>query len=140
MAYGDCLPNGNQVTRGCSGGYDSGEVTASAFAMRKPERSLLRISVDWVECSYADSSEQDWEGSAKRLRVSRVRPPYAIVGVADVRLVSRGEWALDAKEFGNSSNPCHCGITGFSGSPIDLELQSELAVIANRLPVLEAPK
>ncbi len=139
MAYGDPLPNGDQVTRGCSRGYDNGEVTPAAFAMRTRDRNLRRISVDWVECSYAHESARDLEGSANRSR-GRVLPPYAVLGATDIRQVRREKWALDAKEFGNSAYPCHCGITGFSDTHVDLELQGALAEIANRSPIIDAPE
>lgn len=81
------------------------------------------------------------EGSADRMRAPpKVRPPYAILKVADIRQVRRKEWELDAKEFGHKDNPCHCAITGFSGTPVDLELQQDLAEIANRSPALETPE
>lgn len=138
MPFGDPLPDRNHVTRGCSRGYDNGEITSSAFEMRrKQERRLLRISVDWVECPYANESVQNLEGSAKRLRSRPVDPPYAVLPVADIRQVRRGDCALDVKEYGNTGNACHCGIDGFLGTPIDLEFQVELAEIANRSPILE---
>ncbi len=141
MAYGDPLLNGDQVTRGCSRGYDSGKVTVSAFAMRRgQERRLLTISVDWVECPYADESARNLEGSVNRLKQVPVHPPYAVLRVSDIRQVRRGEWSLDVKEFGSRPNPCHCGIGSFSGMSVDLELQGELAEIANRSPVIEAPE
>lgn len=140
MAYGDPLPNGDQVARGCSRGHVNGEVTASAFAMRPLELQVLRISVDWVECAYVDVSKRNPGGSANRMRTVPVEPPYAHLGVSEIRQVRRGSLALDAKEFGNRPNPCHCGITGFSGTEVDLELQDDLAVIANRLAVIEAPE
>lgn len=136
MPFGDLLPVGDQVTRGCSGGYDKGEVTPSAFAMRKRERSQLRISVDWVECPYADRVTRNIEGSTNRLRAAYVRPPYAVLGVVDISEVRREEWALEVNEFGSLSNPCHCGIGMFSDTPVDLELQSDLAEIANKSPVI----
>ena len=68
-----------------------------------------------------------------------MRLPYAVLGVADIWRVRRGEWALDVNEFGSLSKPCHCGIGGFSGTPIDLELQSDLAEIANKSPVIGVP-
>lgn len=141
MANSAPLPCRDQVTRGCSGGYDKGEVTATAFAMRPIDKNLRRISVDWVECSYAQECARDLEGSVNRLRQVRppVRPPYAVLGVTDIRQVRRQEWALDAKEFGTKANPCHCGITGFSDTHVDLGLQQDLAEIANRSPVLETP-
>ena len=140
MAHGEPLPDEDRVTRGCSGGYENGEVTPSAFAMRRREQTKLRISVDWVECVYAAVSEQNLEGSANRMRAAPVRPPYAHLDVSEIRKVKRGSFALDATEFGNPLNPCHCGITGFTGTAVDLELQDDLAVIANRLPVTDAPK
>ena len=139
MPFGDALPVGDQVTRGCSRGYDKGEVTPSAFALRGMERSQLRISVDWVECPYADRVTRNIEGSTNRLRAASVRLPYAVLRVADIRRVRRGEWALDVNEFGGLSNACHCGIGGFSATPIDLELQSDLAQIANKSPVIGVP-
>ena len=140
MAHGDPLPNGDQVTRGCSRGYDNGEVTFTAFEMRPQERTSRRISVDWVECSYAHESARDLEGSANRSRESGVLPPYAVLGAADIRQVRREKWVLDAKEFGSRAGPCHCGITGFSDTHVDLELQRALAEIANTSPVSAAPE
>ena len=138
MPFRDPLPNEDQVTRGCSRGYDNGEVTASAFAMRKQERPLRRISVDWVECPYADESARNLEGSVNRLKQVPVRPPYAVLSVTDIRQIKRTDWALDAFEVGRRHH-CHCGIGDFSGTPVDLELQGELAEIANKSPIIEAP-
>ena len=137
MAYGDPLPDEDQVTRGCSKGYENGEVTASAFDMRPAERNLLMISVDWVQCPYDVASRQNLEGSANRLRRARVHAPYAILQVEDIRQVRRGDCELDAKEFGNTLNACHCGIDGFSGTSVDLALQLDLAEIANKSPIIE---
>lgn len=137
MPYGQPLPNQDHVTRGCSRGHDNGEITSSAFDMRPAERNLLTISVDWVQCPYDDPNTRNPEGSAKRLRSRPVDPPYAILPVADIRQVRRGDLALDVKEYGNTGNACHCGIDGFLGTPIDLEFQRDLAEIANRSPILE---
>lgn len=138
MAYGDILPDENRVTRGGSRAYD-GEFTTAAFAMRPQEKELKRISVDWVECPSACESERNPEGSARRLQMNNVRGPYAVLGVADIRQVRRGMFGLDVIEFGNKKNPCHCGITGFSDTPIDLELQHDLAEIANKSPAIYDP-
>ncbi len=108
--------------------------------MREIERPFLRISVDWVECPYANESARNIEGSVNRLKRVPVHPPYAVLGASEIRRVRRGEWSLDVREFGSRSNPCHCGITGFSGTTVDLELQDELAEIANRSPIIEAPE
>ena len=116
MSYGDPLPGKDHVTRGCSRGYDNGEVTASAFAMRERERKFLRISVDWVECLYTDPSAQNPEGSAGRLAKMPALPPYAVLKVGDIREVRLGDLSLDANEFKNERHPCHCAITGFSGA------------------------
>lgn len=142
MASGEPLPDGDQITRGCSRGFDNGEVTASAFALRPADQALLRISVDWVECRYVDIGAQNLAGSIKRMRAPPVvQPPYAVLGVSDIREVRRGEFALDAIEDGRPSNPCHCAITGYSGTKsVDLELQDDLAEIANRSPIIEAPE
>lgn len=138
MPPGEPLPDEDRVTRGCSGGYDNGEVTTGAFAMRERDLPFLQISVDWVECPYADESARNFEGSVDRLRQVPVRPPYAILSVAAIRQVIRVGRALDVYEIGGRRSPCHCGIGSFSGMPVDLELQDELAEIANRSPVIEA--
>ena len=142
MANGDPLPHRDRVTRGCSGrGYDQGEVTASAFDMRPLEMPLRRISVDWVECRYADEGARNLEGSVIRMKEPRVvRPPYAVLAVSEIRNVRRGKFALDAIEFGNQSNLCHSAITGFSGTAVDLELQVDLAEIANTSRIIGAPE
>lgn len=137
MAVGDRLPDGDRVVRGCWKGYDSGEVTASAFALRPIDLKYLRISCDWVECPYADESEQDLDGSARRSKGIPVHGPYAVLGVSEIRQVNRGRWALDVEEVGGKAGPCHSGISGFSGTEIDLELQGDLADIANKSPVLD---
>ncbi len=141
MAAGDPLPEDDRVTRGCVRGYANGEITFSAFEMRDNEKPLKRISVDWVECRYVSKGEQNVKGSVKRMKMNPfVHPPYAVLKVADIRLVERGSYRLDAKEYGSRRKPCHCAITGFSGTPVDLEIQHELAKIANRSSVIEAPK
>lgn len=139
MAYEEPLPENHHVLRGCSRGHDNGEVTASAFAMRKgKEQELRRISVDWIECPYADEIDRNSQGAAKRMATVPIMPPYAILNVDSVRQISRNQWALDVKEFGGT-NPCHCGITGFSGTQIDLELQIALAEIANQSQLIDGP-
>ena len=136
MAVGDRLPDGDRIARGCSKGYDNGEVTASAFSLRQIDLKFNRISVDWVECPYADESEQNLDGSASRSKTRPVvRGPYAVLGVSEIRQVSRGRWVLDVEEVGGRKGPCHSGISGFSGAEIDLELQGDLADIANKSPV-----
>ena len=140
MANGNPLPDGTRVIRGCSRGYDKGEVTSSAFAMRVQERKELKISVGWVECPYAAVNAQNLDAALIRMRNIPVNPPYAILPSLNIRQIRRGGQALDAIEDGHYRNPCHCGIAGFSGTAaVDLELQADLAEIANRLPVLCAP-
>ena len=134
------LPNTDHVTRGCSRGYENDEVTASAFALREIEirRGLLRISVDWVECAYAKGSERTQAASAERSRHRGARPPYALLAVSAIRQI-KGQsddpvpivYQLDVKESGS----CHCGITGYTNSSVDLQFQAELAEIANESPV-----
>lgn len=138
MARGDQLPIDDQVTRGCSRGVEGDEITASAFAMRSSEIELLRISVDWVECAHAPEIERNLEGSQNRMRENLVKPPYAVLKVAEIRQVESSQISLDIVEFGNAKNPCHCVITGFSNSHVDLMLQQELAKIANRSPIIKA--
>jgi len=140
MAYEDPLPDGNQVTRGCSRGYDQGQVTASAFDMRPQDEELLQISVDWVECSHAPQDERDLPGSVRRMAAPpSVRPPYAVLGVTEIRQIKRNSCALNAQEFGTTNNQCHCVISGFTGTHVDLELQNALAEVANASNVLCAP-
>ena len=132
MANGDPLPEGHQVTRGCSRGYDSGEITATAFELRKSEQQKRRISVDWVECPYVDPGERDLNGSVARMQ-ERVDPPYAVLGVTDIRRIEIEMCAPDVQEFGNNENPSHSAITGFTtDTHVDLKFQMALAEIANQ--------
>lgn len=132
MATNTPLPDGHRVNRGCSRGFVDGEITASAFDLRQAEKQLLRISAEWVECPHVQQSEQNASGSVKRMVDRGVRPPYVILSVTDVRQVERNGRGLNAKEFPTKGNPCHCSITGFTDTPLDLELQNDLAAIANQ--------
>lgn len=136
MAKGESLPDGTHVLRGCSRGYDKEEVTFTAFAMRHREVRELAISVGWVECPHVDIEAQNLDGAENRLGSLAVKPPYAILSSVDIRKISRGDFALDVLEDGNTHNPCHCRIASFSNTPLDLELQKDLAEIANKSPVL----
>lgn len=132
MANGDPLPQGDTVLRGCSSGFDQGEVTASAFALRPREEQLGRTSVMWVECAHVPETERNVASASERLRSGKVRPPYAVLGVDDVRNVEcPGGGYLDVIEAGSRNIPCHCAITGYTGTALDLELQDDLAELAN---------
>ena len=134
MAIDEPIPGGDHIVRGCSKGHDNGEVTASAFELRKRDRPFPRISVDWVECPYADLIDQTPEGSVKRSKRKKIRGPYAVLSVLDIREAKLKDRVLDVLEVGDplGEPSCHCGITGFLGGVGDFQLQVHLAKIANR--------
>ncbi len=141
MAKGEQLPATDRVARACGRGVDGEFVAPAAFELRSGlEEELLQISVDWVECQYDIPERQNIEGSLLRLKARRLRPqPVAILPVSDVRRIRQNGQPLDAVEYGHGvgMSQCHGAIVGFTGGPLDLELQNALAELANRGTVVE---
>ena len=141
MAKGNRLPNTDRVARGCGRGADGEFVAPAAFELRSgPEKELLQISVDWVECKYDIPNRQNIEGSIYRLKARGLRPqPVAILPISDVRHIRRNNLTLDAVEGGHGSgmSQCHSAIVRFTGEALDLELQDALAELANRGDVVK---
>lgn len=136
MNKGDSLSNQDSVSRGCSRGFRRGKVRSSAFALRPQDNNCL--SVDWVECIFADEEDRCIAGTIKRQSVRlRERPQIlAILNVGEIRNITVMDSSLDVIYFptgkGKKRNKCHCRITGMTGSPTDQDFQQELAELANR--------
>jgi hypothetical protein len=137
MDLGEPLPAEDRVTRGARGrGVHNGVVTFSAFDLRKHERELKRISVDWVECKYAPAEKRNLEGSAARL-AEVVEPPYAVLEVKEIRSLALRFHKPDVREAKSQRNHCHGAIVGFlADDERDMELKQRLAEIANKNPIL----
>lgn len=144
MANGDPLPSSDYVSRACGRrGVEAGVVQAAAFGLRQhktAETEFGKISVDWVECTYDVAEWRNIEGSIRRLKARLIfSQPVAILPVSGVRSIRRNGHPLDARKDGHRVDVmgCHCVIVGFTGGPLDLELQDALAELANKSSVLE---
>ncbi len=144
MANGDPLPNPDRIARACGSRTDKiSGAQAAAFAPRShvpAEITLGKISVDWVECVYDVPERRNVQGSLHRLKERKLGPqPVAILPVSGVRRIHRNGHALDTIEDGHGDDVrrCHSAIVGFTGEPIDLELQDALAKLANSNPLEE---
>lgn len=136
MDLGEQLPATDRVIRGARGrGTHKGVVTFSAFDLRKTERDLKRISVDWVECKYAPAAKRNLEGSAARL-AEFVEPPYAVLEVKEIRSLALRFHKPDVVEAMSQRNRCHGAIVGFlADDERDMDLKYRLAEIANKNPL-----
>lgn len=134
MSNGDPLPNADHVTRACGRGLENGEITSTAFALSSRDRSAdKKLSADWVECKHADPSDQNIQGSLKRLKKAklRIRQTIAVLNVEQIRQIRRNGCHLDVVENHHSKWRCHSAITGMTDGPMDQDLQEDLADLAN---------
>ena len=133
------LPDQASVARACGDGHDDGVVTAGAFAMRRNEIPLRKISVDWVECPYDSEHNRNEDGSVARLKARGVTrsQPVAFLPVADIHAIRRRDIAVSVIQdgHGQGAGRCHSAISGFTNSLIVFEIQQVLADIANRRPL-----
>lgn len=144
MNSGDALANQDSVSRGCWRGFKNGKVRSSAFSPRNIDDNCL--SVDWVECAFADPDQRCIEGSVRRQGdfLKKIRPQkLSILNVGEVKNIAVQVVSLDVIYFptgmGKKRNRCHCRITGMNGGPADQNFQQELANLANRSPLAELP-
>lgn len=131
------VPDEDHANRGCSKGFVNGQVVASAFSLRPQEKTLLKISADWVECPHVPPGERNPKASVNRMKGRRVKGPYAIIPVTDIRQVKHNGSELDVTSDSRSTSS-HCSIVGFSGSDaLDHELQLELAILVNKSQIID---
>jgi len=144
MNSGDSLATQDSVSRGCGRGFKKGKVRSSAFAPRKIDENCL--SVDWVECAFADPDQRCIEGTIRRQGdlLKKIRPQkLSILNVGEVINIVVIGISLDVIYFptgmGKKRNRCHCRITGMTGGPSDQDFQQKLANLANRSRLVELP-
>lgn len=134
MSNGDPLPNADHITRACGRGLENGVITSTAFALSSRDRRAgNKLSADWVECAYANPSDQNIQGSLKRLKKAKLRvgQSIAVLNAEQIRLICRNGCHLDIIEDHHSRWQCHGAIIGMTDGPIDLDLQEDLANLAN---------
>lgn len=144
MNSGCSLANHESVSRGCGRAYQKGKVRSTAFSPRKNIDANC-LSVDWVECTYADPDQRCVDGTIQR-QANRltIRPQkLSILNVREIKEITVQGASLDVVYFptgpeGNR-NSCHCRITGMTGGPADSDFQQELADLANRSLFVELP-
>ena len=134
MSNGDPIPDADHVTRACGRGLENGEITSTAFALSSRDRRAgNKLSADWVECAYANPSDQNIQGSLKRLKKAKLRvgQPIAVLNAEQIRLIYRNGCHLDVVENHHSRCQCHSAITGMTDGPMDQDLQEDLADLAD---------
>lgn len=137
MAKGDPLPDGHHISRACGDGIQDGIITATAFDMRSKEKELQTISGDWVECECVPENERNFQSSVARLNsILTKEQPVVKLPVNEIRSINIKGAKLEAYENQSQNNPCHSTIGKFKNNATDLELQSEMAAIARRSPVI----
>ena len=133
MASGDQIPDGNSVARGIHPkDFDKNQILPSAFALTLRDKG--KLSTDWVECVHASRGNRNVKGSLERLVRLRIRPQQvSILQAKSVRNINRGQRQLDAIEDSHPPQlPCHSAIVGMAYDSLDVELQQDLADLANQ--------
>lgn len=131
---GDPIPNADHVTRVCGRGQDNREILSTGFALTLEDKKVgNKLSGDWVECAYTPPRNRNIQGSLRRLR-RRIVPCGQLVAVLkaeQVRQIRRNGCQLDIAENHHRQWRCHCAIIGMTDGVIDLDLQQDLADLAN---------
>ena len=134
MSDGDPIPDADHVTRVCGRGFENDEITSTAFALNDKDREVgNKLSVDWVECAHTTPTHRNLEASLKRLkrRIPLTGQPIAELNAEQIRQIRRNGQQLDAVESHRRKWSCHGAIIGMTDGPIDLDLQEDLARLAN---------
>lgn len=144
MNSGCSLANNDLVSRGCGRAYRNGKVRSSAFSPRENIDENC-LSVDWVECTFANPDQRCVDGTIQR-QANRLawRPQkLSILKVGEIKEITVQGASLDVVYFPTgrveNRNSCHCRITGMTGGPSDSDFQQELAALANRSLLVELP-
>lgn len=133
MASGDQIPGGNSVARGIHPkDFDKNQILPSAFSLKRRDKG--KLSTDWVECVHASRRNRNVKGSLGRLVHLTVRPQeVSLLQAKYIRKINRGQRYLDAIEDPHLPHlPCHSAIVGMAYDSLDVELQQDLADLANR--------
>lgn len=134
MASGDSIPDSNRVARGIlPKDVDKDQILPAAFALGPRDKG--KLSTDWVECVHANRRDRNVRGSLARLASSlKIRPQrIAILNARHIRRIKGDGRQLDAIEDPHLPDlPCHSAIIGMVDDSLDLELQQDLADLANR--------
>lgn len=134
MSNGDPIPDADHVTRVCGRGFENDEIISTAFALLDKDRKVgNKLSVDWVECAYTIPANRNPHGSLKRLkrRTPLTGKPVAVLHAKRIRQIRRNGQQLDVVENHRPKWSCHSAIIGMTDGPIDLDLQEDLALLAN---------
>ena len=134
MARGEPIPDTDRVARATHPeNVDDDIILPSAFSLTQRDKG--KLSTDWVECVHDDPKRRNIGGSLRRFgQYLKIKPQIiAILRAREIRRIHRMGRRLDAVEDPHIPNrPCHSAIIGMKYDPLDLELQQDLADLANR--------